>query len=203
MSGACVGSEGADPEFSRQLISLIPHLRAFARAFAGGAQDADDLAQEALARAWESRGSYAPGTNLKAWLFAILRNHHLGQLRRSWRQTPLDPEVAERTLVAPDRPDRSIALDQLRLALSSLNREQRETVVLIGVGGLTYEEVAEICDCPVGTVRSRLNRARNSLADLLEQGPLMTDGRRPSDALDAIHAESDGLARRAKATALG
>jgi RNA polymerase sigma-70 factor (ECF subfamily) len=83
--------------FERDLIALIPHLRAFARSLCGDATSADDLAQDAVAKAWGSRNSFAMGTNMKAWTFMILRNQFYSDKRRSWRSVALDPEVAERT----------------------------------------------------------------------------------------------------------
>src|SRR5687768_16969419 len=86
--------------FTRDLTALIPHMRAFARGLCGDMTAAEDLAQEALARAWSARASYQPGTNLKGWVFTILRNQFYSDKRRSWRDIPLDQEKAERTLVA-------------------------------------------------------------------------------------------------------
>src|SRR5262249_22342124 len=111
---------GADVELGKGLIALVPQLRAYAQFLGGNRADADDLAQEALAKAWAARASFTPGTNLKAWLFAILRNQHYSQRRRDWRQIQLSRETAERTLIAPDTPEAAIALDQLRQALAIL-----------------------------------------------------------------------------------
>jgi RNA polymerase sigma-70 factor (ECF subfamily) len=188
---------GADPAeeaaFKRELVSLIPHLRAFARTLAGDPTAADDLAQDALIKAWDARASYQMGTNMKAWTFMILRNQFYSEKRRSWRQTQLDQEAAERTLVAIDNPESPVALDELRLGLAMLPPEQREALILVGAGGFAYEEAAEICGCAVGTVKSRVSRARRSLQAILETGAYGRDGRSASDAMGSILAEAERL----------
>jgi RNA polymerase sigma-70 factor (ECF subfamily) len=115
-----------DDAFKRELVALIPHLRAFARTLTGDPTAADDLAQDAMMKAWDARASYQMGTNMKAWTFMILRNQFYSEKRRSWRQSQLDQEAAERTLVAVDDPESPVALDELRLALATLPEEQRE-----------------------------------------------------------------------------
>ena len=113
-------NDAADAVFKSDLIPLIPRMRAFARTLCGDATQADDLAQEALAKAWASRASYTPGTNLKAWTFMIVRNQFYSDKRRSWRSSSLDPEVAERTLIAVTNPDGGLELDEMRRALAML-----------------------------------------------------------------------------------
>ena len=157
-----------DAAFKAQLILLIPHLRAFARSLTTR-QDGDDLAQEAMMRAWRSRASYETGTNMKAWIFTILRNHYLSIGRRAWRSVPLDPTVAEYTLVANDNPTAAEELLDVRSAMQSLPVEQREALILAGPAGLSYEETAKICGCAIGTVKSRVSRARATLAQILEK----------------------------------
>ncbi len=178
-----------DEQFREELIALIPHMRAFARSLCGDAASADDLVQEALARAWNNRSSFALGTNMKAWTFMITRNQFYSDKRRSWRQQPLDPEVAERTLVAVDDPTAAIELDELRRALAMLPDAQREALILIGAGGLSYEEAAEICGAAVGTIKSRVSRARDRLSEILEGGEIDVDDVAPSDALGFIMAQ--------------
>jgi RNA polymerase sigma-70 factor (ECF subfamily) len=109
-----------DAAFKRELVQLIPHLRAFARTLCGDATAADDLAQDAMMKAWDARASFQMGTNMKAWTFMILRNQFYSEKRRSWRQTQLDQEAAERTLVAVDDPEAPVALDELRQGLAML-----------------------------------------------------------------------------------
>ena len=121
-----------------------------------------------MLKAWKARASFQPGTNMKAWAFTILRNLFYSEKRRSWRRQPLDPEVAEATLVASDNSADNLELLSLRNALAQLPEDQREALILVGAGGLPYEEVAEICDCAVGTVKSRVSRARKALVEILE-----------------------------------
>src|SRR4051812_34478017 len=166
-----------EDQFKKDLVVLIPHLRAFARTLTGNAAAADDLAQDAMLKAWDARASYQMGTNMKAWTFMILRNQFYSDKRRSWRSTQLDQEAAERTLVAIDDPASPLALDELRLSIAKLPPEQREALILVGAGGFAYEEAAEICGCAVGTVKSRVSRARRALQDILNAGGYDRDGR--------------------------
>jgi RNA polymerase sigma-70 factor (ECF subfamily) len=187
----------ADPAteaaFKRELIGLIPHLRAFARTLAGDPTAADDLAQDAMMKAWDARASYQMGTNMKAWTFMILRNQFYSEKRRSWRQTQLDQEAAERTLVAVDDPEAPVALDELRQGLGMLPPEQREALILVGAGGFAYEEAADICGCAVGTVKSRVSRARRALQAILEGGAYQRDGAPAGDAMRSILADAERL----------
>jgi len=164
-----------DKAFKAELVALIPHLRAFARTLTGDATAADDLAQDAMVKAWDARASFQMGTNMKAWTFMILRNQFYSDKRRSWRQSQLDQEAAERTLVAVDNPEAPVALDELRLALAS------------------YEEAAAICDCAVGTVKSRVSRARKALLAVLESGGYDRDGKSAGDAMASILGAADRL----------
>ena len=182
-----------DEGFKRELIGLIPHLRAFARTLTGDPTAADDLAQDAMMKAWDARASYQMGTNMKAWTFMILRNQFYSEKRRSWRQSQLDQEAAERTLVAVDDPEAPVALDELRQALATLPEEQREALILVGAGGFAYEEAAEICQCAVGTVKSRVSRARRALLATLERGGYARDGKAAGDAMRSILADADRL----------
>ncbi len=182
-----------DKAFKAELVALIPHLRAFARTLTGDATAADDLAQDAMVKAWDARASFQMGTNMKAWTFMILRNQFYSDKRRSWRQSQLDQEAAERTLVAVDNPEAPVALDELRLALASLPEEQREALILVGAGGFAYEEAAAICDCAVGTVKSRVSRARKALLAILESGGYDRDGKSAGDAMASILGAADRL----------
>ena len=187
------GHAAGGDDFREKLIELIPFLRAFARTLCGHRDEADDLCQEALAKAWQSRGTFEPGTNLKAWLFMILRNQFYSDRRRSWRSTPLDPETAERTLVATTDPNAGLQLDEVRRAMTMLPDDQREALILIGAGGFSYEEVAEICNCAVGTVKSRVSRARDRLALILAEGSQVLDETPPSAAMSVILSQLDAL----------
>ena len=197
MTETQVGRSPFDPPrdnaFKRELVTLIPHLRAFARTLTGDATAADDLAQDAMMKAWDARASFQLGTNMKAWTFMILRNQFYSEKRRSWRQSQLDQEAAERTLVAVDNPEAPVALDELRLSLGMLPAEQREALILVGAGGFAYEEAAEICGCAVGTVKSRVSRARRALQAILEAGSYDRDGGSAGDAMGSILADAERL----------
>jgi len=194
---AQVGRSPFDPPrdnaFKRELVALIPHLRAFARTLTGDPTAADDLAQDAMMKAWDARASFQLGTNMKAWTFMILRNQFYSEKRRSWRQSQLDQEAAERTLVAVDDPEAPVALDELRMSLGMLPAEQREALILVGAGGFAYEEAAVICGCAVGTVKSRVSRARRALQAILEAGAYDRDGRSAGDAMGSILADAERL----------
>ncbi|NNC37745.1 MAG: sigma-70 family RNA polymerase sigma factor [Acidimicrobiales bacterium] len=185
-------------EFRAELTSLIPHLRAFSRSLCGNAALADDIAQDALLKAWNAREKYQPGTNLKAWTFTILRNQFYSIKRRSWRATALEPGVAEETIVSVANPDDSVRLNELRKALDKLSDDQREAIVLVGASGLSYDEAAEICGCATGTIKSRVSRARASLESIMEDGDFdnSNDGVGALDAMDAILKEADTLANK-------
>jgi len=188
-----------DDAFKQELSALIPHLRAFARSLCGDATQADDLAQDTMLKAWNARTSYQAGSNLKAWCFTILRNVFYSDKRRAWRQQPLDPEFAENTLVSGDDTSDNLELLALRNAMNKLPDSQRECLIMFGAGGLSYEEVAEICGCAVGTIKSRVSRARQSLFDILEQTESnleSPDNMPASQAFEDIMREADHLSDR-------
>jgi RNA polymerase sigma-70 factor (ECF subfamily) len=182
-----------DLAFKNELVALIPQLRAFARSLTGDATAADDLAQDAMVKAWDARANFQMGTNMKAWTFMILRNQFYSEKRRSWRQIQLDQDGAERTLVAIDDPAAPLALDELRQGLAMLPPEQREALILVGAGGFAYEEAARICNCAVGTVKSRVSRARRALVDILRRGDYLRDGSSASEAMGSILAQAERL----------
>jgi RNA polymerase sigma-70 factor (ECF subfamily) len=184
-------SANDEMDFKAELIALIPHMRAFARSLCNHAAQAEDLAQDALAKAWASRGSFTPGTNLKAWTFMILRNQFYSDKRRSWRSSQLDPETAERTLVAVTSASAGLELDELRRAMAMLPDDQREALILIGAGGLSYEEASEICGVAVGTVKSRVSRARDRLALIFAEGGITPDDIQPHAAMAHIFSQFD------------
>jgi RNA polymerase sigma-70 factor (ECF subfamily) len=175
-----------DTAFQSALVAIIPQLRAFARSLCRDATEAEDLAQEAVARAWVNRGRFEMGTNIKAWAFMILRNQFYSDKRRSWRNVPLDPDVAAQTLVAVDSPSGNLELDELRRAMSMIPDEQREALILIGAGGLSYEEASEICGVAIGTMKSRVSRARDRLALIYATGEIVADGQFPEYAMSDI-----------------
>jgi RNA polymerase sigma-70 factor (ECF subfamily) len=192
-AGAAADAEHRDKAFRGELVALIPHLRAFARSLTGEPTSADDLAQDTMMKAWDARASFEMGTNMKAWTFMILRNQFYSEKRRSWRQSQLDQEAAERTLMAVDDPASPVALNELRLGLAMLPSEQRESLVLVGAGGFSYEEAAAICECAVGTVKSRVSRARRALQAILDSGAYDRDGASASEAMGAIVAQAERL----------
>ncbi|MEZ5938537.1 MAG: sigma-70 family RNA polymerase sigma factor [Hyphomonadaceae bacterium] len=190
--------ETAPDTFRDELTALIPHLRAFARSLCNDATLADDLAQEALLKAWKSREAYIPGTNMKAWAFTILRNHFYSETRRSWRRQPLDPEVAEATLVAADDPAAALDLLSIRNAMNLLSADQREALILVGAGGMSYEEAASVCGCAVGTVKSRVSRARKALEEIISQngaGYSSDDSLNAADAFEDLVQQAEDLSR--------
>jgi RNA polymerase sigma-70 factor, ECF subfamily len=150
-----------------ELIRVIPSLRAFAISLCGNSERADDLVQETLVKAWAKLASFTEGTNLPAWLFTILRNAFYSEFRKRRREVEdADGELAARLASMPAQ-NGHMDLQDFRAALMALPPAQREVLILIGGSGLSYEEVASICGCAIGTVKSRVNRARNRLAKLL------------------------------------
>ncbi|HUO23400.1 MAG TPA: sigma-70 family RNA polymerase sigma factor [Caulobacteraceae bacterium] len=175
-----------DEDFRTQLLELIPHMRAFARSLCGDRELADDLSQDTLERALKAQASFTLGTNLKAWVFMILRNQFYSYKRRSWRTTELDPDVAQQTLVAVTNPTGALELDELRRALSMLPDEQREALILIGAGGFSYDEASQIMGVAAGTIKSRVSRARDRLALIYAEGLIDSDGRDPQQAMASL-----------------
>ena len=187
-----VTTESLEPmTFSKDLTALIPHMRAFARGLCGDMTAAEDLAQDGLLRAWTAQASYQPGTNLKAWVFTIMRNQFYSERRRAWRNVALDQQMAEETLIAVSNPVATIELDELRRAMLLLPDEQREALVLIGAAGCSYEEASEMCDCPVGTVKSRVSRARRHIGRIMAGEVVPKDSLRPSAAMADILAQCE------------
>lgn len=155
-----------------RLISIeqeIPRLRRYARYLARDVEQADDLVQECLMRAIARLDSWQPGTNLRAWLFVILRNLFISDLRRAGR-LPTDGAIEDEhpCLAVNGRQEGHLAVVELQEALDLVSEEHREVLVLVAIEGLKYEEAADVLRVPVGTVRSRLSRARMALRDLLE-----------------------------------
>src|ERR1700735_2274851 len=185
-----------NPDFKTELLGLVPFLRAFARSLTGNQEAADDLAQETLVKAWQSRASFIPGTNLKAWLFTILRNQFYSDRRRAWRQAPWDQDAAERIPGSSAEQASAAELSDTARALSRLSDEQREALILVGAGGFSYEDAAAICRCAVGTVKSRVARARKSLLSILEGSNPLPPSVQPveGDAAHDILAQLDRLA---------
>ena len=150
-------------DFRRELTRVMPHLRAFARGLCGRPDYADDLVQEALLKAWAARASFQPGTSMKSWTFVILRNAYLTEARRNRFRGDYDPDMAEKILSRPASQEDGIHMGDLKAAMMNLSPERREALLLVGAGGFSYEEAAAIADCAVGTMKSRVARARRSL----------------------------------------
>ncbi len=158
-------------DFHAELTMLLPHMRAFARSLTGDADRADDLVQDALLRAIRAKTQFTPGTHLRAWVFTILRNQWVSQMRRRRLFGPsLDDEDAPE-IGLPAGQDDAMRLADLRRALQKLSAEHREVLLLVGANGFSYEDAAAICGCAVGTVKSRLSRARRELLQLMDEVP--------------------------------
>src|SRR5258707_1403513 len=155
------------PSVSEAMLGAVPSLRAFAISLSGNVDRADDLVQETLLRAWANLNSFEPGTNMSAWLFTILRNLFRSEYRKRRREVA-DSEgtYAETLKTQPEQPGR-VEFEEFRTALAKLPSDQREALILVGASGFSYEDAAGICGCAVGTIKSRVNRARTRLADLL------------------------------------
>jgi RNA polymerase sigma-70 factor, ECF subfamily len=160
-------------DFQDDLVALLPQLRAFARALTGGdTAFADDLVQDTAVKALQARSSFAEGTNLKAWLFTILRNNLRSVMRSKRVKSEVSDEGLENFLWRPPAQEDRLEFEAFKRAFRLLTPAHREVLILVGVHGYAYEKAAEIAGCEVGTVRSRLNRARNQLKRMLLEGDL-------------------------------
>lgn len=149
-----------------KILALIPALRAFARSFYRDAVDVDDLVQETLLRGIANIHQFRPGTNLKSWLFTIMRNTFYTKVKVYTREAPGSADCAsQEPVVQPGQEWRVRRNDVCRL-IQELPQEQREVLILISMIGVSYLDAAEICECAMGTVKSRLNRARQTLAEM-------------------------------------
>ena len=159
---------------------------------------ADDLVQEALLKAWAAQARFEPGTSMRAWTFVILRNAYLTDMRRNRFRGDYDETVAERILVAPAAQEGPLHLSDMHRALLQLPPERREALLLVGAGGFSYEEAAQICDCAVGTIKSRVGRARATLSAMMESGSMPRRSTGDAIAQDAIMLELDQTVQSAK-----
>ena len=180
------------------LISIIPSLRAYARSLAHNRALADDLVQDALLNALQARKQFRPGTNLRAWVFTILRNCFLSHMTRGAKTVDLraDDRDGDDHGWAPVAQEVGIEVTAFKRAFRSLSAKHREVLVLVGVHGLPYDEVAELCGCEVGTVKSRVCRAREQLRSQL----LDEEVRPPAASTRLVGAGSDGADRPARGT---
>jgi RNA polymerase sigma-70 factor (ECF subfamily) len=166
-------------EFNDGVIALIPSMRAYATVLTRSVFEADDLVQEAITRAWLYRKNFQPGTNLKAWLFRILRNQFLSEIQRHPRMFQLPETASQQLSCEPDQEWHRLYGDLVE-ALAQLPGPGRDALVLVAAAGFSYEEAAELCGCAVGTVKSRVSRAREQLAKIMDYDlPERTPRRRP------------------------
>ena len=160
---------GADDNFTRQLSEKTADLRRYARRLTGNTVDAEDLVQDCLLRALTNWHRFEQGTNLRAWLFTVMRNLHINSFRRpAHHEVPLPPN--ELVLAAPSRPadqEASIELSDFLRAFDRLSPARQQTILMVGWDGMSYDEAALQLDVPTGTVRSRLSRARQELREAL------------------------------------
>ncbi|MBP2549932.1 RNA polymerase sigma-70 factor (ECF subfamily) [Neorhizobium galegae] len=174
--------EDVDRAFKRDLLASLPNLRAFAVSLTGRHDKADDLVQDTIMKAWANQGSFTAGTNMRAWLFTILRNEFYSQMRKRGREVQdTDGLFSERFSVHPEQYGR-LDLQDFRKALDTLPDDQREAIILVGAAGFAYEEAASICGCAVGTIKSRVSRARSRLQEILGVSGESDFGPDPGDA---------------------
>jgi RNA polymerase sigma-70 factor (ECF subfamily) len=157
----------ADSAFLKEMTALVPTLRAFGRSLCANKSWADDLVQETMLKAWSGRERYQVGSNMKAWMLTILRNQYYSELRHK-RFEVADPndEHASRMSVPPEH-EAASQMEMLSYALTKLSNEQREAILLVCASGLSYKQAAVICNCAVGTIKSRIARARDHLLQWL------------------------------------
>ncbi|SEN93878.1 RNA polymerase sigma-70 factor, ECF subfamily [Gemmobacter aquatilis] len=158
--------QGAEIAFRRELVGLVPKLRRFALSLAGHMQDADDLVQAACEKALKNRSQFQPGSRMDSWMYRIVQTLWLDDRRRhKVRGTSIDPEDAHLSDggKAASLPEDRMMLAKVRVAMGSLPEGQREVLSLVAIEGLSYRETADVLGLPIGTVMSRLSRARDSL----------------------------------------
>ena len=182
-------------DFKDALIDTLPSLRAFAKTFQRDPSRAEDLVQEAIVKAWTKREQFTMGTNMRAWLFMILRNTHYSAVRKARREVEdVDGSLTE-SLVSQPSQDSHMEFQDFRSALASLNDDQREALILVGASGFSYEEAAEICGVAPGTIKSRVSRARQTLTEVLGYGATRDGATDPT----LIAASGSGADRAAQA----
>jgi len=156
----------SDPR--EQIVDYLPEMRAFALSLTRNPSSADDLVQDAIIKAWKSFHQFQSDTNLRAWLFTIVRNTFYSDLRKRRREmNHAEATLAEAANASP-RSDTVIEVMDFEKAFSLLPDEQREALTLVGASGMSYDEAAETCGVAIGTIKSRINRGRKKLAELLE-----------------------------------
>jgi RNA polymerase sigma-70 factor (ECF subfamily) len=162
-----VQDDKPETDFRTELVSHLPHLRAVARALTGHRDRADDLVNDTVLKALSAEAQFQPGTYLKAWLMTILRNHYINGLRRTRIEVETIGDIPESALPTAPNQEHVVEVNEVANALQRMSVEHREILVLVSAAGLSYEEASEVCGCAVGTIKSRLNRARNELKKVL------------------------------------
>lgn len=162
------GAEAPPPDPREELPEHLPALRAFAISLTRDATQADDLVQDTIVKAWSNFDKFTPGSNLRAWLFTILRNTFFSAKRKTKREVPDPDGIHTAGLYEKPAHDGRLAFSDFQTAFDKLTPEQREVLILVGASGFSYEEAAEMTGVAVGTVKSRANRARQKLCELLD-----------------------------------
>ena len=153
-----------------ELVEHLTALRAFAMSLTRNSAAADDLVQDTIEKAWKNIDKFQAGTNLRAWLFTIQRNAFYSSRRKAKREVADVDGVMAATLAEKPHHDGRLALNDFRVAFEQLPDEQREALMLVGATGFSYEEAAEMCGVAIGTIKSRANRGRRRLAELMNLG---------------------------------
>ncbi|MDU8911973.1 RNA polymerase sigma factor [Aestuariicoccus sp. MJ-SS9] len=151
-----------------EIVEHLPALRAFALSLTRNGALADDMVQDALVKAWTKIHLFEPGTNMRAWLFTILRNTYYSNRRKAGREVADVDGIHTEAVSEKPAHDGRLALADFKVAFDQLSDQQREALILVGASGFSYEEAAGMCDCAVGTIKSRINRARARLAELMQ-----------------------------------
>lgn len=154
--------------FKKELLTTLPSLRAFAISLINKHDKADDLVQDTIMKAWAKQSSFEMGTNMKAWLFTILRNEFYSQMRKRGREVQDSDNIFSNNIAVHPAQYGTLDLEDFKKALDHLPRDQKEALILIGASGFSYEDAAQICNCAVGTIKSRVSRARSKLQELLQ-----------------------------------
>jgi RNA polymerase sigma-70 factor (ECF subfamily) len=165
-----------------ELLACLPHLRAFAIFLTRNRDRADDLVQDTMVRALSAAHQFQAGTNLRTWLFTILRNQHYSALRKNRMQVQSLDDPTTREPSVPANQEASLEFSDFRRAFWQLSEDRREALILIGASGLSYDEAAKLCGCPRGTIKSRVSRARSDILRILLEGSF-PDKRRDTPAM--------------------
>lgn len=159
--------EAAARDPREEVVEHLPAMRAFAVSLTRDSASADDLVQDTIVKAWKNFDKFKEGTNLRAWLFTILRNTFYSHLRKSRREVPDVDGAMAATLSEKPHHDGRLAMADFEKVFGQLPVEQREALILVGASGMSYEEAAETCEVAIGTIKSRVNRGRAKLIELL------------------------------------